>query len=206
MAMAAGQVMNDVVRLETPRLQARPLHEADFAALLALHQDPRVMATLAPAGHPRGGMLDAAETRRYLKANLEHWRAHDLGLWLFRRRDGDDVVGRAGLKRARILGVSAIELAYAVRFEHWNAGYATEMATAVLRWGFAGKLLTEIVCFTATTNLASQRVMEKLGFRYERDFVHAGLPHVLYRLTASEWAGDPARQSRRGDFATEQPE
>ena len=38
----------------------------------------------------------------------------------------------------------------------------------------------------AAGNLASQRVMEKLGFRYERDFEFAGLVHRFYRLVA-EW-------------------
>ncbi|BAY22030.1 hypothetical protein NIES2100_17930 [Calothrix sp. NIES-2100] len=33
-----------------------------------------------------------------------------------------------------------------------------------------------------TTNLASQRVMQKLGFQYERDMMYANLPHVFYRL------------------------
>jgi RimJ/RimL family protein N-acetyltransferase len=48
---------------------------------------------------------------------------------------------------------------------------------------------SDLVCFTLTTNHASQRVMEKVGFRYERDVLHAGLPHVLYRLSASAWRG-----------------
>ena len=47
--------------------------------------------------------------------------------------------------------------------------------------------MTDVACFTLTTNRASQRVMEKVGFEYERDIVHAGLPHVLCRITASEW-------------------
>ena len=47
--------------------------------------------------------------------------------------------------------------------------------------------MEELVCFTLTINRASQRVMEKAGFEYERDVVHAGQPHVLYRLTASGW-------------------
>ena len=45
----------------------------------------------------------------------------------------------------------------------------------------------DLVCFTLTTNHASQRVMEKVGFRYECNVLHAGLPHVFYRLTASAW-------------------
>ena len=41
--------------------------------------------------------------------------------------------------------------------------------------------MRDIVCFTLPTNRASQRVMEKVGFVYERDITHANLPHVLYR-------------------------
>jgi RimJ/RimL family protein N-acetyltransferase len=44
--------------------------------------------------------------------------------------------------------------------------------------------LDDIVAFTLPTNDASRRVMEKLGFSYERDIEHAGMPHVLYRLHA----------------------
>lgn len=145
------------------------------------------MATLAPAGHPHGGMLDADETRHYLEGNLAHWRDRGFGLWVFRRRADDKVVGRAGLKRATILGNSEVELAYALRSDCWNAGYATEMATAVLDWGFAEGSLGEVICYTATTNGASRRVMTKLGFQYERVFTHAGLPHLLCRLTADAW-------------------
>ncbi len=43
--------------------------------------------------------------------------------------------------------------------------------------------ITDLVCFTRTDNIASRRVMEKAGFRYERDFERAGLPHALYRMT-----------------------
>ena len=41
------------------------------------------------------------------------------------------------------------------------------------------------VSFTLPDNVASRRVMEKLGFRFERDTPYAGLPHVLYRLRVS---------------------
>ena len=43
--------------------------------------------------------------------------------------------------------------------------------------------LPDLVTYTLPGNLASRRVMEKLGFTYEREVVHADLPHVLYRLT-----------------------
>ena len=48
--------------------------------------------------------------------------------------------------------------------------------------GFGRLGFTEICSWTLPTNLVSQRIMEKLGFRYERDFEFAGLGHRFYRL------------------------
>ena len=73
--------------------------------------------------------------------------------------------------------------------DFWNNGFATEMAQArcpkpTSRLGF-----TEVESWTLPGNLPSQRVMDKLGFRYERDFEFAGLVHRFYRLVAGEWRG-----------------
>jgi RimJ/RimL family protein N-acetyltransferase len=179
--------MDSSETLRTDRLIGRRLRAADFDDLARMHRDPRVMATLAPAGAPNGGLLSDDETRRFLRRNLEHWDRHGYGLWLFRDRADGRFVGRGGLKRTSVDGRDEVELAYAVMADYWGRGLATEMAEAVLAAGFERLGLPEIVCFTLTTNRASQRVMEKAGFVYEREIVHAGLPHVLYRLTAGEW-------------------
>jgi ribosomal-protein-alanine N-acetyltransferase len=84
-------------------------------------------------------------------------------------------------------GNDEVELAYALMTEYWGQGLATEMVEAILAVVFEKLDITNLVCFALTTNRASQRVMEKAGFEYERDVVHAGLPHVLYRITASGW-------------------
>lgn len=80
-----------------------------------------------------------------------------------------------------------MELVCALMAEYWNRGLATEMAEEILSVAFEKLGMADVICFTLTTNRASQRVMEKAGFEYERDIVHAGLPHVLYSLTASGW-------------------
>jgi RimJ/RimL family protein N-acetyltransferase len=55
-------------------------------------------------------------------------------------------------------------------------------AVAPARLGFP-----KICSWTLPTNPVSQRVMEKLGFQYEREFEFAGLLHRFYRLVAGEW-------------------
>ncbi|MHC4549465.1 MAG: GNAT family N-acetyltransferase [Planctomycetota bacterium] len=171
----------------TDRLAAARLRAADLDDLCRLHRDPRVMATL-------GGVRSADETRQGLAKALAHWERHGFGIWVFRDRADGVFVGRAGLRHLPVDGCDEVELLYALRAEHWGRGLATEMAGALVNMGFEHLGLTNVIALALPTNRASRRVMEKAGLQYERDVIHASLPHVLYRLTASVWATrDPRR-------------
>lgn len=162
----------------TSRLTAERLHDDHLGDLCRMHRDVRVMATL-------GGTRSDAETRIFLRDNLDHWTQHGFGLFVFRERASGVFVGRGGLRHVEIGGEDEIELAYAVMAAFWRKGLATEMAAALLRLGTEELGVTGIVAFTLTTNMGSRRVMEKLGLRFERDIRHAGLPHALYRSGAA---------------------
>lgn len=174
--------MSALEAFSTARMQAERLRAEHEAEIYAMHQNPRVMATLTK----HGGTLSAAETTQWMQHHLDHWAQHGFGLWVFRNHAGD-FIGRGGLVHTLAVGTAAIELAYGLLDTAWKQGLATEMARVGVQIGFEQLRLPELVCFTLTTNLASQRVMQKAGFRYERDFVHVGLPHVLYRINASQW-------------------
>jgi RimJ/RimL family protein N-acetyltransferase len=79
-------------------------------------------------------------------------------------------------------GVLEVELAWAVHPDHWGQGYAAELAIPARDLVFS-RDIRSVVAFTLPDNTASRRVMEKLGMTYDRDIVHADLPHVLYRAT-----------------------
>jgi [ribosomal protein S5]-alanine N-acetyltransferase len=66
---------------------------------------------------------------------------------------------------------------------HWGRGYATEVAREAVRVAFEVLELDALVAQTTHANAASRKVMEKLGMSYTNDTVHAGLPHVVYRLS-----------------------
>jgi ribosomal-protein-alanine N-acetyltransferase len=149
-----------------------------------MFEDARVMATLSPDGKP----LPAEEAARWLQFSLDHWDRHGYGYWAIRTITLNQFAGRAGLKSAEVEGKPEVELAYAFLPEFWGQGLATEISQAILKRAFDDLALTEVVCFTLTTNVASQRVMQKLGFRFERAGLHANLPHVFYRLRAGEFA------------------
>jgi RimJ/RimL family protein N-acetyltransferase len=169
--------MLDVSSFETVRLRAERLRSDHFDVLDRMHRNPRMMTTL-------GGLRGPAETRRLLTDQLAHWDRYGFGLWVCTARNDGAFAGRGGLRHVHVGGNDEVELAYAVAADRWGQGLATEMAEAMLTIGFRDLGLPEVVCFTMTSNRASRRVMEKLGFTYERDIVYANLPHVLYRKHA----------------------
>ena len=129
-----------------------------------------------------GGARSDEETRQFLQEKMARWDKHGFGYWMFRDRQAGHFIGRGGLQHFEIEGTIEVEVGYTVQYKYWGQGFATEMARALVNIGFEQLGLDNIICFALTTNRASQRVMEKVGFTFEQDFVHAGEPHVLYRL------------------------
>ncbi|HEX3831996.1 MAG TPA: GNAT family N-acetyltransferase [Solirubrobacteraceae bacterium] len=165
-------------RVRTRRLIAErldPDHEP-FLARLAL--DPRVYPTLWPFPHPP----TEADVQDGLRRQLTLWERHGFGLWLLRDRATGEFVGRGGLEYTDAPGRLSVEVAWAIVPERWGQGLATELGRAAVRTGFQELDLTELVALTLPHNAASRRVMEKVGFTYDREIFHAGLAHVLYRL------------------------
>ncbi|WP_207714226.1 GNAT family N-acetyltransferase [Scytonema sp. UIC 10036] len=164
----------------TKRLKANRLCVEDYTELCLMHSNSMVMATL-------GGIRTNNVTRQFLQTNLNHWNCYGFGLWMFRDKANGGFVGRGGLRNTQVDGKDEVELAYALMPEFWGQGLATEIGEVILTLGFEQLGLADVVCYTMTTNQASQKVMKKLGFKYERDFIKANLLHVLFRVTASTW-------------------
>lgn len=167
-------------RVETPRLvleRLRAEHADERAELL---QDPRVARTLSAGGGPPSD----AEIRSALVTKDAHWERMGFGLWLVRERDSGQMLGQGGLQSSFVGGADEVEAAWAIVPDHWGQGLATELARAAVQVAFGELALPEIVAFALPENHASRRVMNKTGFVFEREIVHAGLPHRLYRLRA----------------------
>jgi RimJ/RimL family protein N-acetyltransferase len=164
-------------RLETERMIFERLRLEHAPEQLRLLLDPRVSATLRPGPEPptEADVLDG------LAAKVDHWDRHGFGMWLLRDRETGEMVGRGGLQYTYTAGLNDVEAGWAIVPERWGQGLATELAHACVAVGFGHLDLLELVAFTLPDNRASRRVMQKSGFRYERNIVHAGLPHVLYR-------------------------
>ena len=173
-----------MISFRTERLHLRPVRATDLAAVAALGADVRVMASL-------GGVASHERSGTWLEHQIAHWQTHAFGRFVI-ERDGV-FVGLAGLSRTDFdAGITpAIEVAWRLVFDHWGQGYATEGARCVLHDGFQRVGLREIVAVTATGNVRSRRVMDRLGMihspadTFDHPLLPAGDPlreHVVYRL------------------------
>ena len=163
-------------RVTTARLIGRRPQPADADAYVRFYGDPRTPEELWSAD-----LRTPHRARATLEAFIAHWERWGFGVWSVLLPSGE-VIGDAGLHRTAIDGRDEVEVLWFIHPDHWNRGYATEMARDAVRVAFDVLELDDVVSYTTDANAASRAVMEKLGMRYERDIEHAGLPHVLYRL------------------------
>jgi [ribosomal protein S5]-alanine N-acetyltransferase len=162
----------------TTRLTARRVGVDDQPFLVGLFADERVTRTL-------GGPRDVTRVRDDVDRWNRHWDEHGFGLWTLRLRDDATPVGWTMLHTTT--PGPGVEVGWTVAADHWRQGYATEAATAAVDIGFGAVGLDRVVAFTSVDNVASRGVMEKLGFRYDGEVEHAGLPHALYGMNRDDW-------------------
>jgi [ribosomal protein S5]-alanine N-acetyltransferase len=153
--------------LETARLRLRPVSDADANDLFALHTSAHVLRYWdAPAwSEPGRAQRFIAACRRMAEEGSGTRLAVD------RVGDGDGdgdgaFIGWCSLNRWNPEYRSA-SLGYCFDDAVWGHGYATEAVRALLGWAFDTLDLNRVQAETDTRNVASARVLEKLGFARE---------------------------------------
>ena len=129
--------------------------------------------------------------------NLGHWGEHGFGWRSAVDREAGAWLGFLGLNYVPEDAVDSspdhVEIGWWLLPEAWGRGLATEGAVAVRDEAFERVGLERIIGRYNPRNLASGRIMEKLGMRHERDSVTKdGVPVRIYALEREDWAGRPA--------------
>lgn len=161
--------------LETSRLLLRHLEPDDLEALFALYSDPQVRRYFPE------GVLSYEETQEELEWFLHgHPRHPELGLWATVHKPTGRFIGRCGLLPWTIDGVAEVEVAYLIDPDFWGRGLGTEAAQGVLDYAVNTLGLSRLVCLIEAGNVASIRVAEKIGMRFEREGRDEMGPFLLY--------------------------
>ena len=175
--------------IETPRLLLRPWRDSDVEPWAAMCADPRVMATLGP-------LKDRAEAGDFAATQAARLERNGYGWWVASVKHGRPFIGIIALQDVPLdlPFAPALEVGWRLVAEAWGNGYATEGGRAALAFAFAELARSEVVALTAKINVASQRVMQRLGMARDAagDFQHPRIaegaalrPHVLYRIRST---------------------
>lgn len=166
--------------IETSRLQLRHFTLEDFDDLFRLYSDPEVMRYLSPR--------TKEQTQTSLYKHIEHWQAHNFGMWAVIHKESGKLIGRCGL--SWLANTPEIELGYLFDKSYWRQGLATEAAIATLKYGFGEINLQRIVAIARPQNTASMRVIEKVGMKYQKAAYFYKFNVVYYSLERESWHPD----------------
>ena len=164
-----------MIILETPRLILRHQVLDDLDSLFELYSDPDVIKYIPDA--PRS----LHETREELEWHMHgHPRHPELGLWATIHKDSGKFIGRSGLLPWTIDGKQEVEVAYLLGRQYWGQGLGSEIAQAILDYGFNKLHLSRLICLIDAENLASIKVAEKIGMKFEKAGQDEIGPFLLY--------------------------
>ena len=173
--------------IETDRLLLRPFAPDDLDDFALLCADPEVMRFIGD-GKPQS--RERAEIR--FNALIKHWNDHGFAPFAVTTKTGSEFAGFCGLQH--LDNTPEIEVGYRLAKRFWGMGLATEAARASLRFGFEELALDRIVAVVQPENIASCRVIEKIGLRYVRDARFYETNVRYYAISREEYRPDDSRE------------
>ena len=149
----------NIPSITTPRALLREFNESD---LEILHGIISVRAVLRY--FPSDDMPSIDQVRRLIERHHSHWMEHGYGWWALALAQEQKLIGWCGLNL--LPETNEVELKYLLSEDHWGKGLATEAARVSLRYGFEQAELEQIIGIVHPENIASRRVLEKVGMAF----------------------------------------
>lgn len=158
---------------ETGRLKLRPFGMDDA---VPLHQILAVDGVLRyyPSADPPG--LERVE--RLVSLQIDHWNEHGYGWWAVEDIGSEQLIGWNGLQY--LPDTDEIEIGYLLARPYWGQGLATEGGRVGMDYGFNQLNIPTIIGIVHPENVASQRVLEKLGLVFQEEAEYFGMQCYKY--------------------------
>jgi RimJ/RimL family protein N-acetyltransferase len=148
--------------LETERLLLRPISVDDAEFILALLNEPSFLRYIGDKQ-----VRNLEDARQYiLNGPVASYERHGLGLLLVEMKGSQTPIGMCGLLKRDELPEP--DIGFALMPDFWNKGLAFEAAAAVLQDARDRLTLQRILAITSLDNDASIKLLERLGFKFER--------------------------------------
>ncbi|NDV47239.1 N-acetyltransferase [Paludibacter sp. 221] len=170
--------------IETPRLILRDWREDDFPAFAKMNSDENVMKYFPKT-------LMEEESREMFNQIQNHFEKYGYSAYAIESKKHKTVIGFAGFHNIDFDAdfTPGVEILWRLQFDKWGKGYATEAASACLRYAKVRLDFKEVYSYTTIWNKMSENVMQKIGMNKISEFNHPLLPeghllskHVLYKI------------------------
>lgn len=180
------RLRSDCPVLLSQRLVMRAPHEEDIDALAHLANNAAVATMVSRMPHPYTAR-DAADFVRRTNAG-------EIGkcVYAITKVDNGEFLGCCALE-PHVNDEDTLEIGYWLGEPHWNRGYATEAAHALIDMAFRTRDIAHIDARCRVTNIASRRVIQKCGFQFQGSGMVGSLamggmmPVEWYRLDRKTW-------------------
>jgi ribosomal-protein-alanine N-acetyltransferase len=167
--------------IETARLTLVPFSLDDVDGLHQFWTDPDVRRYLWD-----DVVISRDRAEETVRTSIESADRSGAGLWLMRSKAADELIGFCGLILR--VGEEAPELMFGIARPWWGRGLATEASLAAVEYAFKVLGAARVTAVTDSPNVASVRVMERLGMRRVHRGIVNGADSVVYELRREDVA------------------
>lgn len=171
--------------METRRLRLRHFTPKDVDELFRIYSDPELFKYMMNEVSQDKFVL-WEQTRTIVDTLIENWQKHRFGVWAVVYKKNQKLIGHCGFKFLE--NTRDVQIGYLLLKSYWGKGLATEAASVALKYGFENTDLERVVAIAKHDNIASRRVMEKLGMKYEKDAYYYNNHVAYYSITRSHFA------------------
>ncbi len=154
--------------IKTNRTYLRQFRQEDLRDLLPLMQNKNVV---------RYTSFEIVPPKHAIESKLDEWIL-DSHVWCVRNRESDEFIGWFMLKPTDL---PFYEIGFMLLESEWNQGYTTEVGTALIEYGRKNLKLTQIMARVVKENIASQKVLKKLGMK-EYKYAHTNSKLLFFVL------------------------
>jgi RimJ/RimL family protein N-acetyltransferase len=170
--------------LETERLILREILPSDDEKMFEMDSDPEVYKFL-----DRKPIRNILQSQKMIETIRDQYARIGIGRWAIVEKESGNFVGWTGFKFEKENENGHHDF-YNLKFrllrKYWGKGYVTEATKAAIAYAFTELKLSEIFSMTLTSNVKSQRVLDKLGFTLQEKFMYQGEEITWYQKMKEE--------------------
>ena len=162
------------MRIETKRLIINKFDTNDISAWALIECDPKVRKFV------NNKVLTYGEAKSYVLENIESYKTNGYGRYAVRYKSNRKLIGMCGFLKDEL----GIDFGYRYSQDTWAQGIGTEAAQAVIKYGLTKMALRSIVAAVLPENIASEKILIKLGFLFEEQTHFMGKLCKKYKISA----------------------